>query len=362
MSFTGTKAFGLKIPIVKQGDNIVEIVMNSLNDAYKNNEYHPKDNDIIGITESVVARATGKYVSVDDVANWLRKHFENKIDNVIVFNPIFSRNRFSIILKSIARAFNNITFVMDDVDEVGNNIKHEITKVNYASLYRDICDEESCGVGFLTFGEFEETSTILKNTPLIDCTLHGELYIYPSCILNFPHIISLKDICNDCSEWGLLGSNKMGEELLKLYPDTKDQKLVEELQWKIEREFGLYHVDVMIYGDGCFKDAKSGIWEFADPVVSPAYTDGLEGSPSELKLKYLADDEFEGLTGEKLTDAIKSRIKSKNVVQGNMETQGTTPREYTDLLGSLMDLISGSGDKGTPVVVVQDYFKNFSDD
>ena len=359
MNRVGTQAFGVKLPIIKQGDDLIEIIVENLKKDTNDCEYQIGEWNIFGLTESIVARAYGQYVTVDDVSNWLIKHFDKNMGSVIVFNPIFSRNRFSIILRSIARAFNNIIFVMDDIDEVGNNIEHDITKVNYAQLYKDICDEESCGTGFLNFAEFEEVSHNLRNTPIIDCTLHGELYEYPMCITNFPHIVSLKDICNNCSEWGLLGSNKMGEELLKLYPDSRYQTFVNELRLRICEEFGLMNVEVMIYGDGCFKDAESGIWEFADPVVSPAYTKGLEGGPAELKLKYLADDEFKDLSGKELEEAIKNRIAEKNVEQGTMETHGTTPRKYVNLLGSLMDLISGSGDKGTPLVIVQNYFDNY---
>lgn len=347
----GTSAFGLRLPIVKKGDDLVDLIMSSLKRAHESGEYTPKENDIIGITESVVGRAGGRYVSVNDIVESLKKIFPNS-ERVYVYNPIFSRNRFSIILRGISRYFSSVCIVSDEFDEVGNYYKHNITKVNYKDLYREIVENEGAEFGWIDDKNFE----IKESNPTINCTLHPDLWRGKS------GGVYLNEICNDVSTWGLLGSNKMGEELLKLYPDHKDKKLVDELQWKIEKEFGLYHVDVMIYGDGCFKDAQSGIWEFADPVVSPAYTDGLIGSPSELKLKYLADDEFENLTGDELTEAIKSRIKSKNVVQGNMETQGTTPRNYTDLLGSLMDLISGSGDKGTPVVIVQDYFKNYSND
>ncbi|MCH5167536.1 MAG: coenzyme F420-0:L-glutamate ligase [Erysipelotrichales bacterium] len=360
MNKVGTRAFGVKLPIIKQGDNLIDIIVKNLRKDTDNCEYQLEENDIFGLTESIVARAYGQYVTVDDVTNWLIKHFDMNMGSVIVFNPIFSRNRFSIILRAIARAFHNIIFVMDDIDEVGNHIKHDITKVNYIDLYKNICEEESCGFGHLNFAQFEELSHNLRNTPIVDCTLHGELYNYPMCITAFPHIVSLKDICNNSSEWGLLGSNKMGEELLKLYPDSRYQEFVDELRNKICEEFELNNVDVMIYGDGCFKDADSGIWEFADPVVSPAYTKGLEGGPAELKLKYLADDEFKNLSGDKLEEAIKNRISNKNVEQGEMETQGTTPRKYVNLLGSLMDLVSGSGDKGTPMVIVQNYFNNYS--
>ena len=361
MNKVGTRAFGVKLPIIKQGDNLIDIIVNNLKKDTNDCEYQIGENDVFGLTESIVARAYGQYVTVNDVTNWLVKHFDMNMGHVIIFNPIFSRNRFSIILKGIARAFHNVTFVMDKIDEVGNNLKHDITKVNYAELYRDICDEESCGVSFLNFAEFEELSYNFRNTPFIDCTLHPELFTYPWCLADFTNIVELKDICNECSEWGLLGSNKMSEELLKLYPDSRYKEFVNDLRLRICEEFSLNNVEVMIYGDGCFKDADSGIWEFADPVVSPAYTEGLKGGPAELKLKYLADDEFNNLSGEELENAIKNRIAHKHVEQGEMETQGTTPRKYVNLLGSLMDLVSGSGDKGTPLVIVQNYFTNYSE-
>ena len=356
MSYTGTKAFGLRIPIVKQGDDLIDLIMSSLNGAYKSGEYQPKENDIIGITESVVARVDGKYVSVNDIVSDLEQKFPN-CGCVYVLTPIYSRNRFSIILRAIARYFDKVIIVGPKVDEVGNLIEHPITKVNYKQFYKEIVTQEGAEFDWYDSVQFNKTNV---STQVIDCILHPEFR--PNEFTLPQNTYHLKDICNDVSEYGLLGSNKVDEETLKLFPDSKNQGLVDDLRKHVMTEFGLKNVDVMIYGDGCYKDATSGIYEFADPVVSPAYTSGLKGTPAELKLKALADDEFKNLSGDELTQAIKSRIASKNVVQGTMETQGTTPRNYTDLLGSLMDLISGSGDKGTPVVVVQDYFKNYSND
>lgn len=352
----GTSAFGLRLPIIKQGDNLPLAIKDSLFNAFDEGEYIPQNGDIIGITESIIARSEGRYVSVDDIVLSLKKLFPDN-SSVIVYNPIFSRNRFSLILKAIARYFNKIHIFVDQLDEVGNYYNHNITKVNYYEYYTEICEHEEgkeC--------EFHYLGTLgYHNIPnLIDCTLHSNLFEYPDIFTDF-NWYSLKDICNDVSEWGLLGSNKAGTELLKLFPDSKSQQMIDYIKVMIEKAFNISNVNVIIYGDGCYKDATSGIWEFADPVVSPAYTEGLNGTPSELKLKYLADEEFGDLADEELEKAIKERIANKNVVQGRMETQGTTPRRYTDLLGSLMDLISGSGDKGTPVVIVQNYFKNYSE-
>ena len=366
-TYTGTKAIGLRLPIIKEGDNLNDIIIDSIKKSVNNNEYIPQENDIIGITESLVARAEGRYVTVDDIVEDLKNKFPNN-EKVFLYNPIFSRNRFSIILKAIARYFDNVVIIADTFDEVGNYIVHDITKVDYEDFYDEICRSENASCKFFTKEEVHPLQEFLKvNDNVIDCTLHVNKldnyvgYMLQQAIKDELNYWTLKDICNNVSEWGLLGSNKVGEEMLKLFPDSKNQQFVENVKETLQNEFGLTNVDVMIYGDGCYKDAASGIWEFADPVVSPAYTKGLEGTPNELKLKYLADEEFKNLNGEELQKHIKERIANKNVKQGTMETQGTTPRKYTDLLGSLMDLISGSGDKGTPVVIVQNYFKNYSE-
>ena len=367
MNSIGTSAFGLRLPIVKSTDNLHDIIMDSLVDSVNSKEYIPQENDIVGITESLVARADNRYVTVDDIVADLKIKFPNN-EKIYLYNPIFSRNRFSIILKAIARYFNNVVIIADTFDEVGNYIEHEITKVDYEEFYTDICNSENASCEFFTREAIKPLKDFFKtNDNIIDCTLHFNKYdnyvgyMMQQAIRKELNYYTLKDICNNVSEWGLLGSNKVGEEMLKLFPDSKNQSFVETLKESIQQKFNLSNVDVMIYGDGCYKDAASGIWEFADPVVSPAYTKGLDGTPNELKLKYLADEEFKNLSGEELQKAIKERIANKNVVQGTMETQGTTPRKYTDLLGSLMDLISGSGDKGTPVVIVQNYFKNYSE-
>ena len=263
MSYTGTHAFGLRTPIVKEGDDIVDIVMSSLNDAYNNKEYTPKENDIIGLTESIVARAEGKYVSVNDIV----KDLENKFPNcgcVYVYNPIYSRNRFSIILRAIARYFDRVTIIGDTIDEVGNHIEHPITKVNYKDLYKEIIEKEGAEFGWCSTTRFHN---IPNRYQVIDCTLHPEFKI--TDVILPENTCHLKDICNNVSEYGLLGSNKVDEETLKLFPDSKNQELVDRLKLHVQQEFGLKNVNVMIYGDGCYKDASSGIWEFADTVVSP---------------------------------------------------------------------------------------------
>lgn len=357
----GTKAFGVKLPVIKEGDDLSQMIVDSLKKGIANGEFTLENGDIFGLTESIVARAKGQYVTVNEVAEELKNLFPGQ-EEVIVFNPIFSRNRFSIILRAIARAFSKVTILYSDPDEVGNVVEHPITKVNYLNLYKEVCKEENSKCFFKPINDWFRTHRGCRDYVLIDCTLHPELFVYPKNYsdVQFEDKIGLKDICTSISEWGLLGSNKMSEELLKLYPDSSCMEFVNGLKELIESTFNLTNVEVMIYGDGCFKDADSGIWEFADPQVSPAYTKGLIGGPAELKFKYLADNEFAELKGEELEKAIKNRIANKKVQQGDMETQGTTPRNYVNLLGSLMDLISGSGDKGTPLVVVQGYFKNYA--
>lgn len=349
MSNIGTVSLGIKLPIIKEGENIRDIIVKALADAGKDG-FTPGNGDIIGITESIVARAQGNYCTIDEIAEDLKKKF-NSHDAVYVYNPIFSRNRFSLILKGVARAFRKVVIVADETDEVGNVIKHPITKVDYHDFYKEIVEAE--GAEFA----WEDKSAVLDGCNVLDCTLHAGYAGKAGCIL------SLKDIMSDKCAFGLLGSNKAGEELLKLFPKKEEsQELVEAVKKDVEAKFGVSGIEVMIYGDGCYKDADSDIWEFADPVVSPAYTKGLEGSPNELKLKYLADEEFGNLNGNELAEAIKGRIKGKAAdLSGTMSTQGTTPRRYVNLLGSLMDLTSGSGDKGTPVIVVRNYFKNYSD-
>lgn len=338
----GTSVYGLRAPILKQGDNLENIVVNTL----LNSDIEIKDKDVLGITESIVARCGGNYVTVDEVAEDIKKKFSNP-ENIHVYKPIYSRNRFAMILKAIARAVKDTVFiVMPDIDEVGNVLKnHPFTGLDYDEYYKNIVEAEDkkCVIEYINDlpHSFDD---------VLDCQLHKQDYT-----------INLARICEDKCEYGLLGSNKSSEEVLKLFPSTEYAKeLVNNIQKIVKQKTGKT-IEVMIYGDGCFKDPVGGIWEFADPVVSPAYTSELEGTPNEIKIKNFADEKFKDLSGEDLDNAIKQEIQCKNAdLKGNMYSQGTTPRRYTDLLGSLMDLTSGSGDKGTPFVYVQGYFDNLA--
>lgn len=339
----GVSSTGLIAPIIREGDDLCKIVCNTVFNAINNVE----DGDIIGITESVVARAQGNYVTVDEVAEDIKKKFNNP-ENIHVYKPIYSRNRFAMILKAIARAVKDTVFiVMPDIDEVGNVLKnHPFTGLDYDEYYKSIVESEGkkCVIEYINDlpHSFDD---------VLDCQIHRQDFT-----------MNLARICEDKCEYGLYGSNKASEEVLKLFPDTKKaQELVEDIKKEIFERSG-YNVEVMVYGDGCFKDPVGGIWEFADKVVSPAYTSGLEGTPNEIKIKNFADDKYKNLSGDELINAIKQEIENKdNNLKGNMASQGTTPRRYVDLLGSLMDLTSGSGDKGTPIVYIKCYFKNFAD-
>lgn len=345
----GTAAYGLRAPIVKQGDDLVKIVVDTL----LNSGLEIKDRDVLGITESIVARCQGNYVTIDEVAEEIRK-ISNNADVIFVDRPIYSRNRFAMILKAIARAAGKKVFIyMPAVDEVGNVVReHPFTKINYDEYYKSIVEAEG--------KECEITSTTSMSYFTIDARMYfttsrQEEIRYNSC--------TLADICKDKCDYGLYGSNKSSEELLKLFPSCEySRNLVREVQQRIKDTTGKL-IEVMVYGDGCFKDPVGGIWEFADPVVSPASTMGLLGTPNEIKIKNFADEKYKDLRGEELDNAIKEEIRHKDSdLKGNMSSQGTTPRRYTDLLGSLMDLTSGSGDKGTPFVYVQGYFDNMSNE
>ena len=340
----GVSSTGLIAPIIRKGDDLCQIVCDTVLNAIDNIE----DKDIIGITESVVARAQGNYVTVDEVAEDIKKKFNNPV-RLCVYKPIYSRNRFAMILKAIARAVRDeVLIFMPHIDEVGNVLRnHPFTGLNYDDYYKSIVETEGKKCEILNVNE--EAIGKYPLDCILDCQIHKQ---------NFT--MNLARICDDKCEYGLYGSNKSSEEVLKLFPDTvKAKQLVQNIQAYIYRKTGK-KVEVMVYGDGCFKDPVGGIWEWADPIVSPAYTDGLEGTPNEMKLKYLIDNDFSSIfSQDELERAIKSKIRNKdNNLVGQMTSQGTTPRRYTDLLGSLMDLTSGSGDKGTPIIYVKRYFDN----
>ena len=349
----GTAAYGLRAPIVKTGDDLIQIIVETV----LKSGLEIKDRDVLGITESIVARCEGNYVTIDEVAEEIR-NISNNADTILVYRPIYSRNRFAMILKAIARAASKKVYIsMPDIDEVGNVLKnHPFTGLNYDEYYKSIVEAENkeCIIIY-------DDTTIDPKKDIMDFVINAEMYFTTCNYDPFKGGCYLTDICKDRCEYGLYGSNKSSEELLKLFPSKNyAQHVVDEVQHKIYLETGK-NIEVMVYGDGCFKDPVGGIWEFADPVVSPAYTSGLEGTPNEIKIKNFADEKYKDLRGEALNAAIKDEIKNKSSnLKGSMNSQGTTPRRYTDLLGSLMDLTSGSGDKGTPFVYVQGYFDNMS--
>lgn len=390
----GTVSRGIRCPIIREGDNLAEIVTESVIAAAKSEGFPIRDRDVISITESIVARAQGNYASVADIAADVKAKFGGETVGVIF--PILSRNRFAICLKGIAMGAKKIVLMLSyPSDEVGNELvsldkldeaginpysdilslekyrelfgenKHEFTGVDYVQYYGDLIKEAGAEVEIVFANQ---PKAILNYT---DCVLTCDIHTRArtkrilkaagaKIVLGLDEILNAPVNGSGCNEeFGLLGSNKSTEDKIKLFP-RNCKPLVEEIQAKVLKETGK-HVEVMVYGDGAFKDPKGKIWELADPCVSPAYTDGLIGTPNELKIKYLADNDFGHLSGEELKKAISESIKKKdsNLV-GNMASEGTTPRRLTDLIGSLCDLTSGSGDKGTPVVLVQGYFDNYT--
>ena len=392
----GTISRGIRLPIIKQGDDLASIVVNSVLEASKSEPFPIKDRDVIAITESVVARSQGNYVSVDDIAEDIHNKFGDGPLGVIF--PILSRNRFAILLKGMARGVKKIVLMLsypndevgnalltyDDLDDKGVNPYsdvlsldkyrelfghkvHEFTGVDYIDYYVELIKGEGCDVEVVFANQ---PKAILKYTKkVLNCDIHTRKRTKRILLENGAEkVCSMDEILAEPingsgfnEKYGLLGSNKATEEKVKLFPRA-GQELVEEIQKQMLKKTGK-HVEVMVYGDGAFKDPQGKIWELADPVVSPFFTKGLRGTPNELKLKFLADNEFKDLKGQELKDAIKQKIQEKagNLV-GKMASEGTTPRQLTDLIGSLCDLTSGSGDKGTPVVLVQDYFTNYSQD
>ena len=392
----GTVSRGVRAPIIKSGDDIVEIVTSSVLEAKEDAGFEFNDRDIVAMTEAIVARAQGNYAGVDDIAKDVRAKFGGETVGVIF--PILSRNRFAICLRGIAKGVKKVVLMLSyPSDEVGNHLisldaldekgvdpykdvlslskyrelfgyeKHTFTGVDYVEYYESLVKE--CGA---------ECEIIFANNPkaildytknVLCCDIHtrkrtkrllknagGEI------------VLGLDDILSESidgsgynADYGLLGSNKATEDKVKLFP-RDCQAVVDAIQKKLFEATGK-SIEVMVYGDGAFKDPVGKIWELADPVVSPAYTSGLEGTPNELKLKYLADNEFSALEGDALKEAIKSKIQEKdNNLVGKMDSEGTTPRRLTDLIGSLCDLTSGSGDKGTPIVFIQGYFDNYTTD
>lgn len=356
----GTASYGLRAPIIQEGDDLVQIVT----DVILNSGITIKDKDVVGITESLVARAAGNYVTVDEVTNEI-KQLSNNAECISVYKPIYSRNRFAMILKAIARAAGRKVYIhMPSYDEVGNVIRnHPFTGLNYDEYYKSIVEAEGKKCEILYDIQTSEVKFDLVNAFIIDARSYSTSHSDKE-----RKIITLADICTNKCEYGLYGSNKSTEEMLKLFPSCEySRNLVREVQQRIKDTTGKL-IEVMVYGDGCFKDPVCGIWEFADPVVSPASTMGLQGTPNELKLKAFADSHIM-TSGHKPTSAELAQVvkedmktsKSSNMI-GNMAAQGTTPRRYVDLLGSLMDLTSGSGNKGTPIVYIQGYFDNYLDE
>lgn len=395
MRNVGTIVRGIRTPIIKEGDDLASIVVDSVLKASKSEKFDFNDKDVIAVTEAVVGISEGNFATLDQIA----KDIKNKLnsDHIGVVFPILSRNRFAVLLSAMARSTKKITILSSfPSDEVGNDIlykddlikyniglsdliteeeykekfihfKHLFTGVNMYEVYRDLVLKEGCEFEMVFSNKPED---ILKYTKdVIVCDIHTRKETKERILKSddSANVIMMSEILNQSvdgsgySPYGLLGSNRSTEERVKLFPRTGDV-LVKRIQSLMKEKTGK-NIEVMVYGDGAFKDPVGKIWELADPVVSPAYTSGLEGSPNEIKLKYFSENKFKNLHGEKLNEAIREEIKAKDKeLKGTMATQGTTPRRYTDLLGSLCDLTSGSGDKGTPVVLIQRYFTNYSND
>ena len=390
----GTVSRGVRAPIIRNGDDIVEIVTDSILEASKDDGFEIRDRDIVAMTEAIVARAQGNYAGVNDIAADVRAKFGGETVGVIF--PILSRNRFAICLRGIAMGAKKVVLMLSyPSDEVGNHLisldmldekgvnpytdvlslekyrelfgyeKHPFTGVDYVEYYEGLIRECGADVEIIFANDPRAVLKYTKN--VLNCDIHtrfrtkrllrnagAEIVYGLDEILNAPVNGSGYN-----ADYGLLGSNKATEDQVKLFP-RDCQPIVDAIQKKLYDATGK-KVEVMVYGDGAFKDPVGKIWELADPIVSPAYTSGLEGTPNELKLKYLADNDFAGLSGDALKEAIKAKIVTKdNNLVGQMASEGTTPRRLTDLIGSLCDLTSGSGDKGTPIVFIQGYFDNYT--
>ncbi len=396
MRNVGTVVRGIRTPVIKENDNLENIVIDSLLKAKESEKFEFKDKDVLAITEAVVGITEGNYATVDQIAQDIKNKFPDG-ELILVFPSPYSRNRFALLLKAIARAMNKITICMTyPKDEEGNSLfdesllekyninpygkvleeeeyqkyfgkeTHIFTGINYVNYYRELVQNENCEVKFIFTNKAKEALNYSKNC--LVANIHDRFKTKKILKENGANIVygtdeiltSSVDGSGYNSKYGLLGSNKSTEERVKLFPEHGNI-LVNNIQKKLKEITGKT-IEVMVYGDGAFKDPIGGIWELADPVVSPAYTKGLEGTPNELKLKFLSDNKFANLKGEELNKAIKEEIKNKDSnLKGQMVTQGTTPRRITDLIGSLCDLTSGSGDKGTPVVYIQGYFDNYAD-
>lgn len=395
MRNVGTVVRGIRTPIIRENDDLASIVVDSLMNAKESEGFNFRDKDVVAITEAVVGISEGNYVTVDDIAKDMQNKFPSK--NIGVVFPILSRNRFSMILKGIARGMDKITMLLSfPSDEVGNGILdedvldnskyslgsiiseseyeevfgsflHPFTGINMVDFYRDLVKSENCDIEFV----FSNDPKVILNytKDVLNCDIHTRnrtKKIIKDAGANL--VYGLFEVMSESIDgsgfnpmYGLLGSNKATEERLKLFPKNGDI-LVTEIQKRLKELTGK-NIEVMVYGDGAFKDPVGHIWELADPVVSPFYTSGLSGVPNEIKLKYISDNKFADLEGEELKSAIKNEIRKKDDnLKGNMLSQGTTPRRITDLIGSLCDLTSGSGDKGTPVVFIQGYFDNLADE
>ena len=390
----GTVSRGVRCPIIREGDDLANIVCNSVIEAAESDNIKFEDKDIVCVTESVLARSQGNYASVDDIAADVKAKTGGGTVGVIF--PILSRNRFAICLKGIARAADKVVLMLTyPSDEVGNELvsldkidaagvnpysdvlsekqyreyfgenKHRFTGVDYVQYYGDLIRSEGAEAEIIFANHAEAILDYAKT--VVSCDIHSRKRTKRLLTAaGVEKVINLEDIMTASingsgynANYGLLGSNKATEESVKLFPRDA-QAFVEDVQKRMIEATGK-NIEVMVYGDGAFKDPVGHIWEFADPVVSPGYTAGLEGTPNELKLKYLADNDFADLKGEELQAAISKRIEEKNgSLVGDMAAQGTTPRRLTDLIGSLCDLTSGSGDKGTPIIFIQGYFDNYT--
>ncbi len=389
----GTTSRGIRGPIIREGDDLAKIVVDSVLAAAESEGFALNDRDVVAVTESVVARAQGNYASVDAIAKDVKKKLGGETVGVIF--PILSRNRFAICLRGIARGSKKIVLMLSyPSDEVGNELVsldkldeagvnpysdvlteqeyrklfgenlHPFTLVDYVKYYGDLIREEGAEAEIIFANNPRVILNYTKN--VLHCDVHTRARTHRILLANGgERVCGLDDILNESVDgsgynenYGLLGSNKATETTIKLFP-KECTDLVMDIQAQLKEKTGK-HMEVMVYGDGAFKDPVGKIWELADPVVSPAHTPGLIGTPNELKLKYLADNDFADLSGEALKDAIAQRIREKGDLAGSMASQGTTPRRLTDLIGSLCDLTSGSGDKGTPFILVQGYFDNYT--